>query len=119
LLSGVLAGGAALAADPAAANRGHDLFQIWCATCHAPDPREDGSFLPGTESLQNNYKGSKPAALEQRDDLTTAYVEWVIRRGTRAMPLFRKTELSDQDMHDIAAYLAKGNAGAPHAAAQS
>jgi mono/diheme cytochrome c family protein len=117
LLAGaVLSAVPALAADP---GRGQKLFQNWCATCHSPDRREDGNYLPGTESLQNNYKGAKPAALEQRDDLTTAYVELVIRRGTRAMPLFRKTEISDQDMHDIAAYLAKGGAGVPRAAVHS
>lgn len=116
LLTGaVLSAGTARAADPA---RGQKLFQYWCATCHSPDRREDGNYLPGTESLENNYKGSKPAALEQREDLTTGYVELVIRHGTRAMPLFRKTEISDQDMHDIAAYLAKGK-GAPHAGAPS
>jgi mono/diheme cytochrome c family protein len=114
----VLTAGPALATDPAAEARGQKLFQDWCATCHAPDAREDGKFLPGTESLQEKYKGAKPAALEQRKDLTVAYVELVIRRGTRAMPQFRKTEISDQQMHDIAAYLAKGN-GAPHADAHS
>jgi mono/diheme cytochrome c family protein len=116
LLAGaVLFTGLVLAADP---SRGQKEFQYWCATCHSPDRREDGTYLPGTESLQNNYKGTKPAALEQRADLTVSYVELVIRRGTRAMPLFRKTEISDQDMHDIAAYLAKAS-GAPHAAAHS
>jgi mono/diheme cytochrome c family protein len=111
LLAGVLlSAGPAWAADAA---RGQKLFQNWCSSCHSPERGEDGKYPPGTDSLQNNYKGSKPPGLEQRDDLTVAYVELVIRRGTRAMPLFRKTEISDQDMHDIAAYLAKG--GAPQA----
>jgi mono/diheme cytochrome c family protein len=115
LLAGaVLLPAATWAADPV---RGQQLFQNWCTSCHSPDRREDGNYPPGTESLLNNYKGSKPAGLEQREDLSAAYVELVIRRGTRAMPLFRKTEISDQDMHDIAAYLSK--AGAPHAAAHS
>lgn len=120
-LVAVLVAGAMLCAQPASAAdvaHGQKLFQVWCATCHSPDRREDGNYLPGTETLQNNYKGSKPAALEQRQDLSVDFVETVIRRGTRAMPLFRKTEISDQDMHDIAAYLAKGG-GAPHAAAPS
>jgi mono/diheme cytochrome c family protein len=111
----VLYANPASSADPV---RGQKLFQNWCATCHSPDRRENGDYLPGTETLAKNYNGSKPAALEQRNDLTVEYVEMVIRHGTRAMPLFRKTEISDQDMHDIAAYLAKGN-GAPHAAAHS
>jgi mono/diheme cytochrome c family protein len=110
-----LSAGPSWAADPA---RGQKVFQSWCASCHSPDRREDGNYLPGTETLENKYKGSKPAVLEQRDDLTIDYVEFVIRHGTRAMPMFRKTEISDQDMHDLAVYLAKGKT-APHAAAHS
>jgi mono/diheme cytochrome c family protein len=119
LSGGVLVVGHALAADADAVTRGDKLFQYWCATCHAPDPREDGRFLPGTESLQDKYKGSEPAALEQRKDLSAAYVELVIRRGTRAMPQFRKTEISDQEMHDIAAYLTQPGARAPRPEAYS
>jgi (+)-pinoresinol hydroxylase len=102
----------AAAANSAAAVRGRELFEHWCSACHAPEPTEDGRYLPGTNTLQNRYKGRVPAALEQRTDLTEAYIEAVIRSGLHAMPRFRKTEISDRQMHDIAAYLAKGAQGA-------
>lgn len=96
-------------AAPAPANLAHgqQLFQYWCATCHAPDPREGGRLLPGTASLEVKYKGAKPAALEQRDDLVAPFTAFIIRRGSEGMPFFRKTEISDADMADIAAYLAR------------
>jgi mono/diheme cytochrome c family protein len=116
LLAGlVVVSGQTLAADPVAAARGQQLFQYWCATCHAPEPREDGMLLPGTETLQNRYKGTVPAALEQRAQLPPSMVELVIRRGIGAMPQFRKTEISDQDMHEIAAYLDHQSGGAGQA----
>ena len=56
----------ALAAAPApSVQRGHEVFDRWCAPCHAPGPGH-----PGTQSLEAKYKGSKPGALEQRTDLT-------------------------------------------------
>jgi mono/diheme cytochrome c family protein len=115
----VVLSGQALAADPAAAARGQQLFQYWCATCHAPEPREDGMLLPGTETLQNRYQGKLPAALEQRAQLPPSMVELVIRKGTGAMPQFRKTEISDQDMHAIAAYLDHQGGGVAQAAEHS
>jgi mono/diheme cytochrome c family protein len=96
----------ALAADAIADTaRGKQLYQYWCATCHAPDPREGGRLLPGTASLEVKYKGTKPADLEKRDDLVEPYTSFVIRHGSEGMPSFRKTEISDRDMADIAAYL--------------
>ena len=120
LLAGLLvSSGQTLAADPAAAAGGQQLFQYWCATCHAPEPREDGMLLPGTETLQNRYQGTVPAALEQRVGLPPSVVELVIRKGIGAMPQFRKTEISDEDMHAIAAYLDHQSGGAAQAAAHS
>ena len=99
--------GAAFAADaPADLAQGKAQFTRWCAICHSP-VRHDNGLLPGTLSLQVKYQGTKPAALEERDDLPAAYVTLVIRHGTEGMPTFRKTEISDKDMDDIAAYLAR------------
>lgn len=95
----------AFAAEAARVENGHRLFNYWCGTCHAPDPREGGRLLPGTASLQAKYKGQKPAALEQRTDLIAPYTAFVIRHGSEGMPFFRKTEIADQEMADIAAYL--------------
>ena len=101
-LAGVVAaaGGAAQAQDSLAA-RGNEVFQYWCAACHAPGPRH-----PGTQALDVLYKGAKPAALEQRTDLLPDLTRAFVRTGVSVMPPFRKTEISDSDLDALAAYLA-------------
>jgi mono/diheme cytochrome c family protein len=90
--------GSAQAQDMA---RGNEVFQNWCAPCHAPGPRH-----PGTQALDALYKGAKPAALEQRTDLLPELTRAFVRTGVSVMPPFRKTEISDADLDALAAYLA-------------
>ena len=99
--------GSALAADAGQLALGKEKFDYWCDTCHAPDPREGGRYLPGTASLNAKYNGSRPGALVDRTDLLPPYVELVIRKGMEGMPFFRKTEISDAEMKAIAAYLSR------------
>lgn len=96
------AGPALAAAGPSVAGHGQQVFQKWCAPCHGPAPR-----LAGTLALQNKYKGELPAALEQRRDLTPEIVSYFVRNGVAWMAPFRKTEVSDADLADLGAYLAK------------
>ncbi len=90
---------AAHAQEPQA--RGRAVFENWCAPCHAPGARH-----PGTQALEALYKGAKPAALEQRADLTPELTRAFVRTGVSVMPPFRKTEISDADLDALAAYLA-------------
>ena len=53
------------------------------------------------------YKGDKPAVLTERTDLTPELVSFYVRNGVSIMPFFRKTEISDKDLADLAAYLVK------------
>jgi mono/diheme cytochrome c family protein len=64
-------------------------------------------MLPGTEALTLKYRGTIPAVLEQRSDLTAPVIKAFVRTGTFSMPPFRKTELTDAEIEDIAAYLAE------------
>ena len=93
--------GVAAHAQEAAAARGQQVFANWCAPCHAPGARH-----PGTQALEALYKGAKPAALEQRADLTPELTRAFVRTGVSVMPPFRKTEISDSDLEALAAYLA-------------
>jgi mono/diheme cytochrome c family protein len=93
--------GAAAGAQEASVERGNEVFQYWCAPCHAPGPRH-----PGTQALEALYKGAKPAALEQRTDLIPDLTRSFVRAGVSVMPPFRKTEISDADLAALAAYLA-------------
>lgn len=96
-----LAFGAAAHAQDTLVTRGNEVFQYWCAPCHAPGPRH-----PGTQALESLYKGAKPAALEQRTDLVPELTRSFVRTGVSVMPPFRKTEISDADLAALAAYLA-------------
>lgn len=93
-------GGVAHAQDSLVA-RGGEVFEYWCAPCHAPGPRH-----PGTQALDVLYKGAKPAALEERTDLLPELTRAFVRTGVSVMPPFRKTEISDADLEALAAYLA-------------
>jgi len=92
--------GQARAADDASIQKGQQVFEYWCATCHGPE-------LPGTVALQTKYKGSKPALLDQRTDLLPPVTKAFVRKGVSIMPFFRKTEISDADLDALAAYLAR------------
>lgn len=88
------------------APRGKEVFELWCSGCHKPlGPYV--SSVAGTSVLERKYKASKPAALEERDDLTAAMVTFYVRRGVTFMPNFRKTEISDADLVALAAYLSR------------
>jgi mono/diheme cytochrome c family protein len=102
----VVAGSAAIATPihaqdtGALVNRGNEVFQHWCAPCHAAGPRH-----PGTSALAVLYKGVKPAPLEERTDLIPAVTRVFVRTGVSIMPPFRKTEISDADLDALGAYL--------------
>jgi mono/diheme cytochrome c family protein len=94
-------GGKTAPANQATLERGKAVFDEWCKGCHAPGPRH-----PGTQALDVLYKGKKPGALEQRTDLDPKITITFVRRGVSVMPPFRKTEIGDEDLAALAAYLA-------------
>lgn len=96
---GLSAGGASAQAQKA--DTGKQVYDQWCATCHAAGPRN-----PGTAALAAKYNGKKPAALEMRTDLTPALVKFYVRNGVSVMPSFRKTEITDAELNALGAYLA-------------
>jgi mono/diheme cytochrome c family protein len=92
-----------LAQPDTGAQTGQQLFTAKCAPCHADAPAR-----PGTQALTLKYRDSKtPAPLEQRTDLTPAYIQAVVRNGLYSMAPLRKTEITDSELADVAAYLSK------------
>ena len=81
---------------------GHQVFAKWCAPCHSRGPGN-----PGTQALAAVYKNAKPGALEDRADLTPAFIKQAVRRGVNVMPYFRKTEISDAELDALSAYLSR------------
>ena len=90
------------AADAGQIEEGKQVYQYWCWNCHG-----EGAGKPGTAALTAKYKGSKPAILDQRTDLTPALTKLFVRKGVSIMPFFRKTEISDAQLDSLAAYLAR------------
>jgi mono/diheme cytochrome c family protein len=99
--SAVVFSAPAVAAD-APTGAGQQVYEKWCEPCHAP-----GSQYPGTVALAALYKGSKPAVLVERTDLTPPVVKQFVRKGVSVMPFFRKTEISDAELDALAAWLSR------------
>jgi len=95
----------ALGASNDLINTGEKVYDNWCAPCHNSGPNH-----PGTATLQARYKGTPPAALKERIDLTPELVRTFVRQGVSIMPFFRKTEISDADLTALAAYLSRNSA---------
>ena len=92
---------AAGSADVGAAD-GKALFTEKCGMCH----RVMGM---GTNLLARRYASAEPAMLEERTNLSAAFVQTAARVGLGNMPRISRGEVSDPQLRAIAAYLAKGN----------
>ena len=93
-------GSTALAQQNHDLERGQAVYEHWCSHCHA-----EGRGHPGTQSLQIKYDGSLPAVLTQREDLTPEVIKTFVRQGVLSMAPFRKTEITDEELDDMAAWL--------------
>ncbi len=97
------------AISPATLAQGAAIYEHYCTVCH-----ERGLGTPGTQALGFLY-GKEKAALADRDNLTPDYVRFLVRNGRGLMPAFRMTEVSEEELKALAAYLSAG----PHPAAQT
>jgi mono/diheme cytochrome c family protein len=99
----------ALAAqDDDALVRGKTVYDHYCYPCHGV-----GAAKAGTTVLQYRYKGEKPALLAERTDLTPAVVKAFVRNGVALMAKFRKTEITDAELDDLAAYVTRKDKSKP------
>ncbi len=91
--------------------RGREVFDARCRACHGSYAKGTPSLaaqVPGTFALELRYKGKKPALLEERTDLTPEAVAAFVRHGGGGfMPPFRPTEVSNEDLKALGAYLAR------------
>jgi (+)-pinoresinol hydroxylase len=108
LLAAALWGPRGNAAEPHAAQalsplqeHGKQLYYRACMPCHGPG-------LWGTNRLARRVDKDH-ALLESRTDLTPELIRAVVRMGLGSMPPYRRTEVSDEDVQAIAAYLTRGN----------
>lgn len=93
---------------PKQIDEGRQLFDYHCSTCHGPGIGNPGNeFRPGTDALRSKYGQSMPALLSERTDLTPETVAYFVRNGVSIMAPYRKTEISDQQLAAIGAYLSR------------
>lgn len=79
--------------------KGQQIYSKWCLACH-------GEGMPATNALAVTYQGLEtPALLEARSDLAPELVELFVRNGQYSMPLFRKTEINDEELKLLTEYL--------------
>ena len=88
-----------LAAPAFAADEGQALFRTRCGICHLKN-----GF--GANILARRV-GPEKSLIEDRTDLTVAYVRLSVRQGIGSMPRFSKVELTDDELAAIAAYLTR------------
>jgi mono/diheme cytochrome c family protein len=128
---------AAMAGNAYAADqqKGKALFDLWCAGCHKTDEKVPGAqgqqvVYSATYILEDKYKGSQPAALEERTDLTPSVVKYFVRQGVAFMTPLGKIQIvsmmpfgssasliNDDDLDALAAYLYRDPKGLEVAAA--
>jgi (+)-pinoresinol hydroxylase len=85
---------------------GQAVYLRWCAPCHAP-----GVTHPGTHALMTKYQGVKSGVLLDWKDLPAVTVKYWVRHGISVMPHFRKTEISDAELDQLAGFLARNTPG--------
>ena len=72
---------------------GQEVYDKVCAYCH--------NIGVGPDSVKTVFEGD---AVEARAES----IIYVVRHGLNAMPAFRKTEIDDASLHDLAVGLAEG-----------
>lgn len=79
---------------------GERLYGRECAYCHV-------GRNTGTTMLGKRLPEGTPAQLHERDDLAADYVKIVVRNGLVNMPPLSRAEVSDEELDQIARWLAK------------
>jgi len=80
---------------------GEKVYDLWCGICHEGGP-QDGY---GGSQVLALTRGESQARIKDNDTLSPTYIEAVVRKGLGMMPPFRKTEISDDELNDLIAYL--------------
>ena len=83
--------------------RGRQVYEDWCAICHAPGET-------AARYLESVYQGVLPAVIDERTDVPAELIRLRVRTwAAPRMPPFRKTEVSDEDLDAVIAYLKRND----------
>lgn len=94
--------------NPATLTGGKELFDYWCAQCHAPKHNNPDTRHANAQPVRTQ---NKAPSLTERTDLAASYVSYIVRHGVSLMPIFPKTEISDQQLDALSAYLSHTPSG--------
>lgn len=94
--------GAGSAAALGAGLDGQTLYRERCGMCHQTIGMAVGI-------LSRRPADASQGLLEERKDLSAAFIRTVVRTGILNMPRMPRGEVSDPELAAIAGYLAKGN----------
>ena len=81
------------------ARAGRVIYDLHCAGCHAA-----GLGHAATMKLKL-ARAEGMAVLVQRTDLTSAYINHVVRDGLLEMPPFRPTDINDEELENLSQYI--------------
>ena len=81
--------------------KGEGVYQKWCDGCHSDSP-----FAPGTIQLRQ-LRGNDLALVLKRTDLKPDFLRHIIRKGMNGMPLFRRTEIRDEELEKLIDFLVR------------
>lgn len=90
-----------VSADELAVKRGAALFATHCLGCHAAGPGNVGT------TMLANRLGPQRSVLADRGDLDPIFTATMVRYGIGVMPGFRPSEITDEELVDLAAYLGR------------
>ncbi len=79
--------------------RGEATYELYCSGCHNP-----GEGHAGTMKLKL-LKGEENSVILARPDLSADYIRYVVRDGLMEMAPFRPTDINDQDLDSLIAYI--------------
>lgn len=104
LLAAIVSCSVSASEEDKLAAKGKALFESQCLYCHGSGLQQNGTAM-----LEMRYKGEVPATLQDRTDLTPGLIKTFVRQQTRGMAPFRPTELTDDDLNALIAYLTRNN----------
>ena len=100
-MSAVVSALCVMSAPAAAADMtGKEVFDHYCTYCHGSS---DG---PGTMQLSRT-RGKQQGLLTARTDLSADYIEYVVRHGVKSMPAFAPSDLTEERLKALAAFLGR------------
>jgi len=83
---------------------GERIYMARCEYCHGEGPQKGGTMM-----LHRRYGDSKPAVLHMRTDLLPDYIRNIVRTNTPGMTPVRITEVSEQELDALIAFLTRNN----------